>query len=112
MRVCIVGAGAIGSVLGARLALGGEEVTFIARGENLAAINARGVRVAYGDGREEIARDVCATDSFDKAGRFDLVILTLKAHQVWATRATPAISRGSSSRRSRASGSVPTATTG
>lgn len=82
MRVCIVGAGAIGSVLGARLALGGVDVTFIARGENLAAIKARGVRVRYGDGREEVARHVSATDTFEKAGRFDVVILTLKAHQV------------------------------
>lgn len=82
MKFCIVGAGAIGSFLGARLALGGEDVTFIARGENLEAINAHGVRLRYGDGREEVARDVSATDSFEKAGRFDVVILTLKAHQV------------------------------
>ncbi len=82
MRICIVGAGAIGSVLGARLALGGEDVTFIARGENLDAIKARGVRLRHTDGREEIARDVNATDSFERAGSFDLVILTLKAHQV------------------------------
>ena len=82
MRICIVGAGAIGGVLGARLALGGENVTFIARGENLEAIRARGMRLRHSDGREEIARDVSATDSFEGAGRFDVVILTLKAHQV------------------------------
>ena len=40
MKICVVGAGAIGGVLGAKLALAGEEVTFIARNRNLEAINA------------------------------------------------------------------------
>ena len=55
MRFCIVGAGAIGGFVGAKLALGGEEVTFIARGRNLEAINADGMHIFYRDGREEIA---------------------------------------------------------
>ena len=39
MRFCIVGAGAIGGFVGARLSLAGNDVTFIARGKNLDAIN-------------------------------------------------------------------------
>ena len=57
MRVCIVGAGAIGGYLGARLSLAGEDVTFIARGANLEAIRANGMRVLYPE-REEIAKEI------------------------------------------------------
>jgi len=83
MRFCIVGAGAIGGFVGARLALGGNEVVFIARGRNLEAINAGGVRVFYRDGRVDAA-PATATDDYAAAGQFDAVILALKAHQVAA----------------------------
>jgi 2-dehydropantoate 2-reductase len=82
MRFCIIGAGAIGGFVGARLALAGEEVTFIARGRNLDAINADGMRVYYRDGREEIASSVDATDNYDSAGTYDAIVLALKAHQL------------------------------
>jgi len=82
MRFCIVGAGAIGGFVGAKLALAGEEVTFIARGKNLEAINAGGMRIFYRDGREEAATTAKATDDYASAGSFDVVILALKAHQV------------------------------
>ena len=84
MRFCIVGAGAIGGFVGARLALAGEDVTFIARGKNLDAINGAGMKVFYRDGREETASTVRATDRYEGAGTFDVVILALKAHQVGA----------------------------
>ena len=83
MRFCIVGAGAIGGFVGAKLALAGEEVVFIARGKNLEAINAGGMRVFYRDGREETG-PCKATDDYAGAGTFDVVILALKAHQVGA----------------------------
>jgi 2-dehydropantoate 2-reductase len=83
MRFCIVGAGAIGGFVGAKLAIGGEDVVFIARGKNLEAINAGGMRVFYRDGREEVAR-VSATDDYASAGKFDVVVLAMKAHQVAA----------------------------
>jgi len=70
--------------VGAKLALAGEEVTYIARGKNLEAINAEGMKVFYRDGREDIARTVKATDDYAAAGTFDVVILALKAHQVSA----------------------------
>ena len=86
MKVCIVGAGAIGGFLGARLSLAGEDVTFIARGANLEAIRAGGMRVLYPD-REDVARDVRAFSDFEAAGTFDLVVITLKAHQLAAAAA-------------------------
>jgi 2-dehydropantoate 2-reductase len=84
MRFCIVGAGAIGGFVGAKLAQAGEEVTFIARGKNLEAINGEGMKVFYRDGREEVATTVRATADYTEAGTFDVVILALKAHQVAA----------------------------
>src|SRR5512138_1620759 len=82
MRFAVVGAGAIGGYLGARLALAGEEVTFIARGANLAAIRERGMKLVGEDGKEEVARDVRAHERTAEAGPHDAVLLTVKAHQV------------------------------
>ena len=45
MRICIIGAGAIGGLLAARLAANGERVTVVARGEHLRAIAANGLRL-------------------------------------------------------------------
>jgi 2-dehydropantoate 2-reductase len=84
VKVAIVGAGAIGAYVGLRLALGGNAVTFIARGANLEAIRARGVRLIDADGKEETASNVRATDDYAEAGPQDLVILAIKAHQVEA----------------------------
>ena len=81
MRFCLIGAGAIGGFVGARLALAGEDVTFVARGRTLDAIEAGGMRVVHADGREERAA-VRAMAAADAAGPFDVVILALKAHQV------------------------------
>lgn len=83
MRICIVGAGAIGGLLAARLAAAGEQVSVIARGPHLAAIRAHGLTLIEEDGAETIAR-VAASESVADAGRQDLVILGLKAHQVAA----------------------------
>ena len=45
MKITVVGAGAIGGYLGARLARAGNEVSFIARNRNLQAINANGFKL-------------------------------------------------------------------
>jgi 2-dehydropantoate 2-reductase len=82
MKIAIIGAGAIGGYVGAKLALAGEEVTFIVRGANLAAIAARGIKLIDNDGTEHDAPDVKATDDYASAGVQELVILALKAHQV------------------------------
>ena len=82
MKICIVGAGAIGGYLGARLALAGEEVTFIARNRNLEAINANGFRLIAEDGSEQHAANVRAVQRCADAAAQDAVLLTVKAHQV------------------------------
>ena len=82
MKVAIVGVGAIGGYIGARLALAGEDVTFIARGANLQALRTRGIRLVLADGREEAVSDVKATSDYRATGPQDAVILAMKAHQV------------------------------
>jgi len=84
MSIAVVGAGAIGGYLGARLCLAGEEVTFIARGANLAAIQASGMRLIAEDGTESTATRVRAVEKMREAGPHDTVLLTVKAHQVAA----------------------------
>ncbi len=82
MKIAIIGAGAIGGYVGAKLALAGEDVTFIVRGANLEAIKARGIKLIENDGVEKVASNVKATDNYAEAGVQELVILALKAHQV------------------------------
>ena len=87
MRICVVGAGAIGGLMGAKLALSGQEVTLIDQGAHLAAIKENGLKLVMEDGAELLAKDLKATDSFDEAGTQDMVILALKAHQIEAVAA-------------------------
>lgn len=84
MKVAVIGAGAIGGYVGTRLALAGEEVTFIVRGANLTAIRSQGFKLIAHDGTEEVATNLKATDNYDEAGPQDVVILAMKAHQVEA----------------------------
>ena len=82
MKYAIVGAGAIGGLLGTKLAIAGEQVTFIARNKNLAAINAQGFRLLLPDGSSLHAKTVRAVQDLGQAGPQDVVLLTTKAHQV------------------------------
>src|SRR3990167_886386 len=82
MKICIVGAGAIGGLMGAKLALAGEEVTLIARGAHLDAMRQNGLKLIEEDGSEHVAKNVRATSKLSEAGKQDIVILALKAHQV------------------------------
>ena len=84
MKIAIIGVGAIGGYVGIRLALAGEDVTLIARGANLKALQTRGLRLQRADATEEAAPDIRATADYAAAGPQDLVILALKAHQVAA----------------------------
>ena len=84
MKIAIIGVGAIGGYVGIRLALAGEDVTFIARGANLAALRSRGIRLLGAEGGEEAVAQVKATDDYGAAGPQDVVILAMKAHQVEA----------------------------
>jgi len=82
MKICIVGAGAIGGLMGAKLALAGEEVTLIARGAHLEAMQKNGLKLIEEDGSEHVAKNIRATSRIAEAGKQDVVILALKAHQV------------------------------
>ncbi|HMQ30088.1 MAG TPA: 2-dehydropantoate 2-reductase [Chloroflexaceae bacterium] len=86
MRVCIVGAGAIGGLLGVRLAQAGAEVTLIARGAHLEAIRRDGLALEY-DGRTEVARPALATANMAEAGPQDYVIVAVKAQSLPALAA-------------------------
>ncbi|GEJ59336.1 2-dehydropantoate 2-reductase [Anaeromyxobacter diazotrophicus] len=80
MKICVVGAGAIGGLVAVKLARAGEQVSVVARGAHLAAIRERGLTLLEG-GREEVAR-VAATDRLAELGPQDLVVLAMKAHQL------------------------------
>ncbi len=82
MRFAIVGAGAIGGLLGTKLALAGEDVTFIARNKNLAVISANGFRLIDESGAEHHATRVKSVGDAATIGAQDVVLLTVKAHQV------------------------------
>ena len=84
MKIAIIGVGAIGGYVGTRLALAGEDVTFIARGANLEALRTRGIRLINADDTEESVPRVRATDNYADAGVQDIVVLAMKAHQVEA----------------------------
>ena len=84
MKIAVVGAGSIGGYLGALLAAAGDDVTFIARGKNLDAIRAHGMKVVTEAGREVVATNVRAFSRMSEAGPQDTVLLTVKAHQVAA----------------------------
>ncbi len=80
MRICIFGAGAIGGYMGAKLAQAGADVSLVARGPHLAALQARGLTlIEEGESRTVPVR---ATDDPRSLGPQDYVILTLKAHSV------------------------------
>ncbi len=80
MKVCIFGAGAIGGFMGAEMAHAGADVTLIARGPHLAAIQDQGLGLER-DG--EVRRiQVQAFEDPAQAGPQDYVVITLKAHSV------------------------------
>ena len=86
MKIAIVGCGAIGGYVGARLALAGEAVTVLARGATLDAVRARGITLHI-NGSTHVARNLTATADYAGVGAQDVVILAVKAHQL------PAVAR-------------------
>lgn len=76
-HICVVGAGAIGGWLAARLALTGEAVSVIARGTTLQNIAARGIELRSGGGAEVAV--VRAAGNAAELGQQDIVLLTVKA---------------------------------
>ena len=84
MKICVVGAGAIGGMLGVKLALSGHEVSLILRGANLRAVQENGLMLIEEGGNELLAKPITATSNIAEVGAQDVVILGLKAHQVAA----------------------------
>ena len=82
MRFCVVGAGAIGGLMAARLSASGHDVHVVARGETLSAIRDDGLTVTFADGSPAIRTKVSVGDSFDAPHDFAVVILAVKAHQI------------------------------
>jgi len=78
-----MGTGAIGGYVGARLAVTGVEVTFIARGAHLAAIRLAGLRVLSPLGDINVA-PASATDDPRRVGPVDVVLLGTKLYDVEA----------------------------
>ncbi len=80
MKICVIGAGAIGGLMAAHLARAGETVSVIDVGEHLAAIQENGIKLISPDGSEDVVSGIQASDSYDPPGKQDLVILAVKAN--------------------------------
>ena len=83
MKVCVVGAGAIGGYMAVRIAQAGHDVSVIARGPHLAAIRAHGLKLIEAE-QELVVTNLTATDNIRDLGPQDVVLLALKAHQIEA----------------------------
>lgn len=81
MKICIFGAGAIGGLLGMKLAGAGADVSLVARGPHLAAMQENGLSLISEDGERSTVK-VRASDNAADLGPQDYVIVTLKAHSV------------------------------
>lgn len=81
MKICIYGAGAIGGYMAVMLKRGGAEVSLIARGAHLNAIQQNGLRLLVDE--EEIAERFPASSDPREFGPQDYVVVALKAHQAW-----------------------------
>lgn len=80
LRIAVFGAGAVGSLVAARLAQGGADVTVVARGRRLADIAANGLRLCAPDG--SVTMVPVATASAADAGSFDVVFIAVKGGDI------------------------------
>ena len=80
MKICIFGAGAIGGYMGVKLAQAGADVSLVARGPHLAAMQEKGLTLIEESGETTVK--VTASDNHADLGPQDYVIVTLKAHSV------------------------------
>ena len=81
MKVCVVGAGAIGGMMAAKLANSGHQLTVIARGAHLEAISNNGLKYIE-NGEELVISNLSATADMTEVTGQDLVLLGVKAHQI------------------------------
>jgi len=88
MRICVFGAGGVGGYFGGLLARSGADVTFLARGEHLRALQARGLTLRTV--REAFTIPVKATNDPRTVGPVDLVLFCVKSYDTEsAGRALP-----------------------
>jgi 2-dehydropantoate 2-reductase len=87
MKIAVFGSGGVGGYFGGRLAAAGEDVTFLARGEHLAALRQRGLAIVSPKGDVTIPK-VSATDNPEEIGPVDVVLFTVKLYDVDAAAAT------------------------
>ncbi|MEP1354255.1 MAG: 2-dehydropantoate 2-reductase [Tateyamaria sp.] len=81
MKICVFGAGAIGGYMGVKLAQAGADVSLVARGPHLAAMQDKGLTLRE-EGQAPQTVSVTASDNPADLGPQDYVIVTLKAHSV------------------------------
>ena len=95
MRIVMLGAGGVGGYFGGKLARAGEDVTFVARGAHLAAIQERGLRIRSTSDGEWVARCTAVEDP-KGLPQADVVFLTVKANDTEAVleRARPLVGPG------------------
>jgi 2-dehydropantoate 2-reductase len=77
MKICVIGAGAIGGWMSAKLARAGEQVSVLARGDTLAAIRANGLKLIEDDTQTRV--EVATSDHAETLGEQDLVVIAVKA---------------------------------
>jgi 2-dehydropantoate 2-reductase len=82
MKIAMMGSGGVGGYFGARLAQGGADVTFIARGEHLAAMKKYGLKVDSAELGDALIHPVQATDNPSEVGPVDYIIIAIK---LWGT---------------------------
>jgi 2-dehydropantoate 2-reductase len=80
MKICVIGAGAIGGLLAVRLAEAGQQVTVVDQGAHLQAIQRSGLKLLMADGSEHLTQSLQATASLRDPGPQDAVILAVKTH--------------------------------
>jgi 2-dehydropantoate 2-reductase len=81
MRIAVIGVGGVGGYFGGKLAHGGADVVFIARGATLEALRARGLRVDSING-DFVVEHPNVTDDPTTAGKVDAVFVTVKTWQI------------------------------
>jgi len=81
MKVCVIGAGSIGGFMGVKIAEAGHEVSLVTRGTHLAVIKKNGLKLIQ-NGVDHWVRNTLATDDIKECGPQDVVLLTVKTHQI------------------------------
>ena len=80
MKICIVGAGAIGGYLGIKLINAGFDVSLVARGDHLKAMQKNGLTII--ENEKEITCKPKCSDSMGELGRMDFIFITLKTYSI------------------------------